>query len=74
MNVTSIVSQLDEEIARLEEVKALLAGQAPKSRPGRPANKGLVAPRRKKRKLSPEGRARIIAAVKARWAKKKKSS
>ena len=39
------------------------------------ASKGKAAkPAKKKRKLSPEGRARIVAALKARWAAKKRAS
>jgi hypothetical protein len=44
-------------------------------KPGRP--KATVAPvvkPQKKRRLSPEGRARILAAAKARWAEKKKKA
>jgi hypothetical protein len=60
-------------------VTAILSGTAP--RRGRKAGKRVArkaaaktaapAKRRKKRKLSPEARARIVAAVKARWARQK---
>lgn len=53
-------------------------GQKIARRPGRPAKVETAAPvvatkktRKKKRKLSPEARARIVAAVKARWARER---
>jgi hypothetical protein len=76
VKVQSILSELDAEIARLQQAKALLAGETVRHGPGRP--KATPAPTvtstKKKRKMSPEGRARIVAAVKARWAKVKKKS
>jgi hypothetical protein len=36
------------------------------------SNGGAEAPVKKKRKISPEGRARMVAATKARWAKWRK--
>lgn len=83
MNRDAIVAALDTEIARLQQAKALLSGaEAPTKRgPGRPAgitksgaatsfNPADFAPApRKGRTMSAEGRARIAAAQKARWAK-----
>jgi hypothetical protein len=60
MNTTELLSSIDSEIARLQEARALLAGQnghAPRGR--KPA---------KKHKMSADARARIGAATKARWA------
>ena len=61
----------------IAEVRALLG----KRGPGRPPATAQVSastetkPRkRRKRKLSPEGRARIIAATKKRWAEYKKQN
>jgi hypothetical protein len=71
MEMKQILTELDAEIARLQQAKALLAGETVKRGPGRP--KAAPAPT-KKRKMSPEGRARIVAAVKARWAKQKKAA
>jgi len=72
MPIKQIIAELDTEIARLEQTKALLTGETVKRMPGRP--KGATPPPAvKKRKMSPEGRARIVAAVKARWAKAKKA-
>jgi hypothetical protein len=72
METKKILAALDTEIARLQEAKALLTGTTVKRAPGRP--KGTSAPVAKKRKMSAEGRARIVAAVKARWAKQKKAA
>jgi len=65
---------IDEEIMRLREARALLAAAAATApRRGRPkkqvADPGLSKPVKKKRRLSPEGRARIAEAVKRRWAR-----
>lgn len=74
MNVTSILSVIDAEIARLQQARAALAdlGGSTKRGPGRPPK--AAAPTRKKRVLSAEARARIAAAQKKRWAAAKKSS
>lgn len=73
MSIKQIIAELDIEIARLEQAKNVLAGATVKRGPGRPklsTDTGV----KKKRKISAEGRARIVAAVKARWAKAKKAS
>jgi hypothetical protein len=70
--MTDILALIDAEIAQLQSARALIAGDgtAPTKRgPGRPKGTG-----KKKRNLSPEGRARIVAAVKARWAAQKKAA
>jgi hypothetical protein len=72
MSQTDILSLIDAELSRLEQVRALLAGTIIKRPPGRP--KSTTKPKRKKRNLTPEGRARIAAAVKARWAAQKKAA
>ena len=77
-----IVALIDAELAQLHQARAALTASngegipsLVRRGPGRPAkNHTLTAPVaqvRKKRKMSPEGRKRIIAAVKARWAKQK---
>ena len=76
--MTDILALIDAEIASLQQARALIAGAAAtivKRGPGRPP-KGTIVPAKpaKKRNLSPEGRARIAAAVKARWAKQKKAA
>jgi len=72
MNTAEIVYQIDQEIALLTKAKELLQGSAVKRGPGRPRADTLappVAKKKAKRKMSAEGRARIAAAMKQRWAK-----
>lgn len=82
MNNAEIVAQLDGEIARLQQARALLveaeSTEQPKAKRGRPkgsttktasvktTNKGT------KRALSPEGRKAIADAMKRRWAERRK--
>jgi hypothetical protein len=78
MAVQEILAQIDAEIARLQQARALLgATGVRKARRGRPKLNAdallLSRPAKKKRNLSPEGRARIAEAVKRRWAKQKAS-
>ncbi len=76
MNTNEILSQIDAEIARLQQVKTILSGTTT-ARAKRGPNKARVVPTpitAKRRKISPEGRARIAAAQKARWAKSKKAA
>jgi len=72
----SIVSEIDSEIARLQQAKALLSdSHAPKNGPGRPRVNAVttVAPvKAKRRSMSAAGRAKIAAAQKTRLAKAKK--
>ena len=74
MNVQEILSQIDKEIAQLMKVKEALTGIPTKRGPGRPRLAATAKPagkKKAKRKMSAEGRARIAAAQKARWAKLK---
>jgi hypothetical protein len=83
MEVSRIIAELDAQIAKLQQARALLAGtSAPVTRAGRGRPKGsknaaavtaAVAPS-KKRKLSPEGRKRIADAMKKRWADRRKQN
>ena len=75
MDTNEILRTIDQEIERLKHAKALLTGEAVKSRPGRPSTKvAEPASEPKKRIMSAAGRARIAAAQKARWAKSKKAA
>ncbi|HEV2484098.1 MAG TPA: hypothetical protein VGT08_01080 [Terracidiphilus sp.] len=81
MGVSEILASVDREIALLKQVRALLSGTsaaAAKKKVGRPKKTAVaVSPaksnpakkiaRKKKRRLSPEGRKRIAEAVKRRW-------
>jgi hypothetical protein len=74
MNTSQILTHIEEEITRLRQVRALLSGQVAmptRVKPGRKPGKTGTA---KKRVLSPESRARIVAAQKARWAKVRKAA
>lgn len=72
--MADILKAIDEEIAALREARALITGpghsNGVKRGPDRPKGSGTAA--KKKHNITPEGRARLVAAVKARWAKAKK--
>lgn len=70
---TSILAQIDDEISRLTQVRNLLfplTTTQTKRGPGRPPNSS----KKPTRYISPQGRARISAAVKAHWAAKRKDA
>jgi len=80
MGVAEILVSIDQEIAKLQQARALLSGGAApvaKRKAGRPRKTAAVAApaakpaKKKKRNLSPEGRKRIAEAVKRRWAAQK---
>jgi hypothetical protein len=75
MTIDSILAQLDTEIARLTQVRSLLANTA-KSAPKFSNAKAAKAPikRRKKRVLSADARKRIADAQRKRWAAQKAKS
>lgn len=83
MEVSRIIAEIDAQIAKLQQARALLGGTSgTASRTGRGRPKGskntaakesaTTAPR--KRKLSPEGRKRIADAMKKRWAERRKQN
>ncbi|MGP8251786.1 MAG: hypothetical protein ACLQHF_07105 [Terracidiphilus sp.] len=69
MGIDSILAEIDAEIARLTEARALLAsmGTKPAATKGKGA-KGAPQKAGKKRVLSPEARKRIADAQRKRWA------
>jgi hypothetical protein len=69
METKGVLAEIDAEIRTLEQVRALLVGDAKSGR-----RHGKKAATSKKRRLSPEARARIAAAQKARWAKARKAA
>lgn len=69
MEVSKIVAELDNEISRLKEARALLAGTS-SSRGSSTSRKS--ATKRRKRTMTAEGRRRIAEAMKKRWAERKK--
>lgn len=72
MNSAEIIESIDAEIARLEEVKKLLGADSTSApaKAGRIAKKAVSKKSSDKRTISAEGRARIAAAQRARWAKR----
>ena len=74
MEVKEILVELDNEIARLQQARALLAGEAVKKTLITPKKSTVVKSASKTRKLTPEGRKRIAEAMKKRWAEWKKQS
>ncbi len=84
MAIKDVLALLDSEIATLKEARQLLVadstGSARPRKAGRPRKTEnalltaltTTAKTKKKRNLSPEGRARIAEAVKRRWAAQKK--
>ena len=66
MTTSDILAGIDEEISRLQQVRALLAGGV-----GTRASSKTAKKASKKPMMSAEGRARIAAAQRARWAKQK---
>jgi len=76
VGVSEILSQIDREIAQLQQARALLGGgTASTSKKGKIAAASAAKKTvKKKRNLTPEGRKRIAEAVKRRWAAQKKAA
>jgi hypothetical protein len=72
MSQSDILTLIDAEIALLQQARALLAGAG--KRGLKLKSVPAAKPKRKRKKLSKEGRAHIVAAQKARWAKQKKAA
>ena len=73
MDIQGIVTQLRQEVSRIEQAIAALVGLGSQpARRGRPpkASPG-VATGRKRRTMSASARAKMAAAQRARWAKQK---
>lgn len=78
LDTANIIEEIDSEISRLEQAKAILSGTATKRSPGRPKRaqsviKTVVA-EPTKRVMSAEGRAKVAAAQKLRWAKSRRAA
>jgi hypothetical protein len=72
METSAILAAIDSEIQRLQHAKMLLSGSSVGKRgPGRPKGPSTLP---KRRQISAEGRAKIAAAQRARWAKAKKAA
>jgi hypothetical protein len=73
MTSNSILAAIDAEIARLQQVRDLLSQTSSVGSTIHKNTKG-AKPAKAKRRLTPEGRARIADAVKRRWAAAKKAA
>lgn len=75
MSIETIITEIDAEIARLTQVRSLLAGSRSlnSSRAVNKVGKGTTR-KRKKRVLSAEARKRIADAQRKRWAAQKAKS
>jgi hypothetical protein len=81
MNTEAIIEQIDAEISKLQQAKALLNGATStpvKRAPGRPKASSQVAEpvvsTPAKRAMSSEGKAKIAEAQRKRWAKSKRAA
>jgi hypothetical protein len=74
MSIESILAEIDAEIARLTQVRSLLAGSRSTSSSGAPTKAKGPSKRRRKRVLSAEARKRIADAQRKRWAAQKAKS
>jgi hypothetical protein len=78
MDIAGIVEAIDSEILRLQQARSLLTGHTAalkRGLPAQPSARSIGGDNSKatgKRTISPEGRARIAAAQKAKWAKVKR--
>lgn len=78
MDFNRLIHEIDSEISRLQQARALLTGKPTTRGPGRPKATTVIhtaAPKKtakRKRRLSPEGRKRIADAMRKRWAERRK--
>lgn len=74
MEVSRILAEIDAQIAKLQQARALLSGETVKRGPGRPKGVAVSKPAKKtaKRILSAEARKRIADAQRRRWAERRK--
>jgi hypothetical protein len=70
MNTFEILATIDAELARLEQVRILLTENPLLQKRGK-SSREVGSPKRGT--MSPEGRARVAAAQRARWAKAKRA-
>lgn len=79
MNLDEVIATLRAERDRIDAALQALTGVATptivsaKKKPGRPPKSTPAPVTKKKRGLTPEGRARIAEAVRRRWAAQKKA-
>jgi hypothetical protein len=80
LNIEEIIAQIDEEISKLQQAKAVLvdvANVGVRQKVGRPKKSSTASKRLSvdpvKRTMSAEGKAKIAEAQRKRWAKKRRS-
>jgi len=73
VGVAEILQHIDREIAQLQRARALLNGSAARSST-KPAAITPKKVKKKKRRLTPEGRKRIAEAVRRRWERQRRAS
>jgi len=74
MAIETILAQIDSEIARLTQVRSLLAGSGSASSVTERKTRKAPVKAKKSRVLSPEARKRIADAQRKRWAAQKAKS
>ena len=76
MAIDNILSQIDSEIARLQQARKLLAtlGTGANHASGKSSKAAAKPKPRKRRKISAEGRKRIAEAQRKRWAAQRAKS
>jgi hypothetical protein len=74
MDTNRIIADIDTEISKLQQARAILTSVGVKKGPRRPKSTEPKVTKPKKRRMSAKGRAAISAAMKARWAKAKKAA
>lgn len=81
MGIARILDSIDRQIAELQRVRMLLDGAGAARSGNGHGTRGAVwagsaatPARRKKRKLTPEGRKRIADAVKRRWERQRQAA
>jgi hypothetical protein len=77
MDFHRLIEEIDSEISRLQQARALLIGEPLRRGRGRPKvaathRPAAIKSAKHKRRLSPEGRKRIADAMRKRWAERKK--
>jgi hypothetical protein len=72
VQVNEILAEIDAEISKLQQARALLGGEVLKTSTRGKNKPAQASAPTKKRKLTPEGRKRIAEAMKRRWAERKK--
>jgi hypothetical protein len=78
VEVNRIIAEIDAQISKLQQARALLAettsAHTGRGRPKGSKNAAASAKTPRKRKLSAEGRKRIADAMKKRWAERRKQN